>query len=342
MTAFMLNAIRIFAFFVCFVSLSSGNPSGLIWPTPNPAFQNGQPIEDYVQPTSSGRVESGLFGCVRNGGAKFHEGLDLFPVKRNARGEALDPVYAILPGRVVHISRRSGHSSYGRYLVVQHDQETLPFHSLYAHMASVDSALSVGSRVEAGTELGIMGRSAAGYTIPRSRAHLHLELGFRLTDDFQAWFDRQGFGSRNRHGVWNGMNLVSVDPLVFYKAIRGGRVANMGEFLRRLPVAARIRVHSAEVPSFVRNYPSVVTRSHVGRQIVAWDIAFTEFGVPKEWTPRFVGENLSGRPGDVRVLTYSPEILEAQTCRRVLSVGGRVPTIAPATVTLIEKLFGFH
>jgi murein DD-endopeptidase MepM/ murein hydrolase activator NlpD len=313
----------------------------LVWPTPNPAFQKGKTITAFVQPTSSGRIESGLFGCVRNGGAKFHEGLDLFPVERSRRGEALDPVYAILPGRVVHISRTAGHSSYGRYLVVRHEGQSPAFHSLYAHMASIDSRLQVGSRVKAGAELGIMGRSAAGYSIPRSRAHLHLELGFRLTDGFQTWFDRQKFGSKNRHGNWNGMNLVSVDPLGFYRAMREGRVRDFHEYLRRLPVAARIRVHTAKVPAFVRDYPALVTRSYAGRNLVAWDIAFTQYGVPKEWTPRFSEEPLGQRAGEVQVLAYNPRLLEGQTCRRVIRLGGRVPTIAPGTVTTLKKLFGF-
>ena len=46
-------------------------------------------------------VESSLFGCVRNSDSRFHEGLDLYPVKRDDRGEAADPVYAVLLGRVV-------------------------------------------------------------------------------------------------------------------------------------------------------------------------------------------------------------------------------------------------
>lgn len=313
----------------------------LVWPTPNQAFHNGREIEAFVQPTSSGKVESGLFGCVRNGGAKFHEGLDLYPVERNSQGEASDPVYSILPGRVVHISRTSGHSSYGRYLVVVHDRESPAFHSLYAHMATIDPALKVGSRVDAGTVLGIMGRSASGYSIPRARAHLHLELGFRLTDDFQTWFDRQKFGSKNRHGSWNGMNLVSVDPLEFYRAMRDKRVRSFHQYLRTLPVVARIRVHSSKVPSFVRDYPALMTRPYDGRELVAWDIAFTQYGVPKEWTPRFADEKLSGRPGDVRVLTYSPRLLEAQSCRRMIQIGGKVPTIAPGTITILKKLFGF-
>ena len=326
----------------CWLLIQPLSAVGLIWPTPNPAFQQGRPIESFVQPTSSGRVESGLFGCVRNDGAKFHEGLDLFPIKRDRRREALDPIYAILPGRVAYVNRTPGHSSYGRYVVVVHDGEAPAWHSLYAHMASVDSAIEPGVRVEAGTVLGIMGRSAAGYRIPRSRAHLHLELGFRLTDDFQDWFDRQKFGSRNRHEVWNGMNLVGIDPLRFYRAVRSGEVNSLEEHLRRLPVAGRIRVHTPRVPDFVERYPELVTRAYAGRALVAWDIAFTEFGVPKAWTPRFAEEGLPGRRGDVRVLTYNPALLEAQTCRRVIRTGGGQPTIAPATLSTLKKLFGFR
>ncbi|MGB0408394.1 MAG: peptidoglycan DD-metalloendopeptidase family protein [Opitutales bacterium] len=335
-------AVRLTILFsILMPALSSAASGGLTWPTPNPAFQQGQPVEAFVQPTSSGRVESGLFGCVRNAGAKFHEGLDLFPVKRNARGEALDPVYSILPGRVVHVSRTSGHSSYGRYLVVVHDQHEPAFHSLYAHMASIDQNIQVGRRVDSGTILGIMGRSAAGYTIPRSRSHLHMEIGFRLTDDFQGWYDRQKFGSQNRHGIWNGMNLVSVDPLAFYRGMRDAKFSSFREYLMTLPVAARIRVQSSKVPDFVRNYPSLLTRSYVGRKVVAWDIAFTQYGVPKAWTPRFDSDGLLGQPGEVRVLAYNPNLLESQSCRRILKLGGRVPSIAPDTISTLKKLFGF-
>ncbi len=315
---------------------------GLLWPTPNPAFQQGQPIEKFVQPTVSGDPRSGLFGCVRNDGSKFHEGLDLFPIRRDRRGEALDPIYAILPGRVAYISETAGHSSYGRYLVLVHEGEQSAWHSLYAHLARIDPGIEVGAQVEAGTVLGLMGRSAAGYTIPRSRAHLHLELGFRLSDDFQDWFDRQRFGSRNRHGVWNGMNLVSIDPLAFYQGMRRGEVEDFHGFLRRQPVAARIRVHSRSIPDFVERYPALLARPYAGRQVVAWDIAFTEFGVPFEWTPRFADEGLPGAPGDVRVLAYNLRMLEAQTCRRVIDLGGGRPGVSAGTLNILKKLFGFR
>lgn len=327
-------------FFITSLALVGAVQASLIWPTPNPAFQDGKPMEAYIQPTASGNPESGLFGCVRNDGSRFHEGLDLFPLKRDSRGEALDPVYAVLPGEVVHVSRVSGHSSYGRYVVVEHDGELLVYHTLYAHLASVADGITPGARVEAGTVIGVMGRSAS-YRIPRERAHLHFEIGFRLSDDFQTWYDQQKFGSQNRHGIWNGMNLVSIDPLDFYRSMRAGEVSSLYQYLRRLPAAARIRVYSNQIPEFVQNYKALVTLPFEGRSVIAWDIAFTQYGVPMEWTPRFADENLTGQPGEIKVLAYHPKLLEPQTCRRVLDLTGGRPSVASGTITTIKKLFGF-
>jgi len=314
--------------------------AGLIWPTPNPAFQNSQPIESFIQPTASGVPESGLFGCVRNHGGRFHEGLDLYPIDRDQRGEPTDAVYAVLPGRIVHLNKTAGYSSYGRYIVVEHDQQVPAFHTLYAHLASVDEDIKLGARVESGTQLGIMGRSAS-YLIPRTRAHLHFEMGFRLTNDFQAWYDRQKYDSKNRHGMWNGMNLVSINPLDFYESIRQGQVSNLYEYLKSIPAYARIRVQTSKVPDFVKEYPSLVTRPYAAKQLIAWDIAFSQYGVPKEWTPRFADEAIGGRPGDVKVLAYSPMLLKQQSCRRVVDLGGATPRISSGTLDTLKKLFGF-
>lgn len=316
--------------------------AGLVWPTPNPAFQQGKPIEAFVQPTASGEPESGLFGCVRNNGHRFHEGLDLFPVKRSSKGEALDEVYAVLPGRVAYANETAGYSSYGRYVVVEHDGEKPALHTLYAHLASVADGIRPGARVEAGTVLGIMGRSAAGYTIPRERSHVHFEMGFRLTDDFQSWYDRQQYGSKNRHGNWNGMNMVGVNPLEFYQAMRSGEVSDVGEFLRRIKVVARVRIHSGDTPDFVKNYPELLMRPLEGGEIVAWDVGFSAFGVPLQWMPRFAGEGISGKSGEISLLAYDREHLESQTCRKVVEPGGTRPQITSVTRVTIAKLFGFR
>lgn len=313
----------------------------LVWPTPNPAFQKGEPIEAFVQPTVSGKIESGLFGCVRNEGHRFHEGLDLFPIARDKRGEATDAIYAVLPGRIVHINKVAAHSSYGRYIVIQHDGEDSAFHTLYAHLASVDPAISVGKQVSAGRVIGVMGRSAST-PIPKSRAHLHFEIGVRLTDNFQAWYDRQKLSSKNRHGNWNGMNLVSVDPLDFYQKVRSGKVSGFGEYLMQLPTYASIRIFTTSIPDFVKRYPMLVTCSYEPSDVVAWDISFTQFGIPKEWVPRFASEGLEGKPGDVAILAYNPEQLKKQTCRRVLDLESSGPKVTKSTLITLKKIFGFE
>ena len=138
MSVFPKQAAYWLGYIACVVSLCG---QGLIWPTPNPAFQEGKPLETFIQPTSSGKIESGLFGCVRNNGHKFHEGIDLYPLHRDQYGEAKDVIYSVLPGRVVHVSKVAGHSSYGRYVVVLHDAEAPSFHTLYSHLASVAEEL---------------------------------------------------------------------------------------------------------------------------------------------------------------------------------------------------------
>lgn len=316
---------------------------GLVWPTPNPAFQDGRPLEDFIQPTASGRIESGLFGCVRNNGSRFHEGIDLRALRHDSRGEALDEVYAALPGRVVYVNRTAGHSSFGRYLVVVHDREEPAFHTLYAHLASIPEEIHPGTRVQSGDVLGIIGRSAAGYVIPRSRAHLHFEMGFRLTDRFEDWYGAKDFKSRNRHGNWNGMNLVSVDPLAFYRAMRTGEVTSFAGYLNTLPVVARIRVHASFVPPFVRDYPGLLGRPlETDRALAAWEVGFTAHGVPLRWVPRYADEALGGREGDVRIVAYDAEALAGQTCRRVLDPGGSTPSLSANTRATLEKLFGMR
>ncbi len=314
----------------------------LVWPTPNQAFLKGEPIEAFVQATASGKIESGLFGCVREGGRRFHEGLDLFPIELDARGEAKDLIFSVLPGRVVHVNDRPGWSSYGRYVVVRHEGESPAFHSLYSHLASVDVGIKEGARVKAGTVLGVMGRSAGGYAIPKSRAHLHFEIGLMLSDNFESWFKRQNFKTPNRHGRWNGMNLVSVDPLGFYQAVRAGNVRDFDAYLHALPVAARLRVFFGETPAFVHNYPCLVSGKLREGKLVAWDIAFTDFGVPKSWTPRYEAEGIRGNPGEVRILSYAPDRLKRQPCQRVLDFKGEGVVLSKQTKTALELLFGFQ
>src|SRR5271154_1780304 len=69
-------------------------------PTANDALLRPGADADYFQPTVEGNVESGMFGCVRDNGRRFHEGIDIKCLQRDRRGEPTDPVHAVADGDV--------------------------------------------------------------------------------------------------------------------------------------------------------------------------------------------------------------------------------------------------
>ncbi|MGF1530426.1 MAG: peptidoglycan DD-metalloendopeptidase family protein [Puniceicoccaceae bacterium] len=304
--------------------LVHGDALPLVWPTPNRAFIEGKGGDFYLQPTASGRLESALFGCVRNGGKRFHEGIDLKPLQRTSTGEAADPIFAISPGRVVYINSSAGRSSYGRYIVLEHQHRNVRFYSLYSHLARIEEGLVVGREVLAGTRIGTMGRSAGGYSIPKHRAHLHLEIGLQLSSDFERWFERSSPGSINHHGRWNGLNLVGFDPLDFYGKVMEGMAVGVADYLTLVPVAVEVRYFSSRFPDLLERSPGLITGGAGSGKRVAWDIGFTWFGLPVRWTPRFQGEGLEEAPtGTLKILRVNPGEVEKATCRSILIRDGQ-------------------
>jgi hypothetical protein len=314
----------------------------LRWPTPNDVFLRGGGPEQFVQPTASGEITSGLFGSVRSGGRQFHEGLDLFPVERDKRGEALDPVWAVLPGVVSHVSPREGASSYGRYVVLEHPEESPPVYTLYAHLASIEPGLKSGQSVAAGAPLGIMGRSAGGYKIPKERAHLHFEIGVRMTDQFQQWYKARGFGSPNEHGLWNGMNLMGLDPLEFFGRRRAGALHKLDDVFAAVPTAVTLRVAVAEEPDFVRRYPSLVKADTTLSAGLAsgWEIELSATGVPLRWRRLTAADLVGWRPGEMRILAQDDALLAANRGRKLVVQRRGAPAAGDDLRTVLEQLFG--
>lgn len=316
----------------------------LVWPTPNHAYLEGRGIEAFIQPTVSGEVTSGLFGSVRSGGRQFHEGLDLFPIERNRRGEPADTVVAALTGVVRHVSSRPGASSYGRYVVLEHPEQSPPVYTLYAHLESVAPGVAPGAKVAAGAPLGLMGHSAGGYTIPKDRAHLHFEVGLRMTDAFQAWYKRRGFGSPNEHGLYNGMNLMGVDPLEVFARYRAGGLTSLDQIFRELPAAVTLRIAHPGAPDFIRRYPSLLAdRDAVSASGGAgWEIDFSVTGVPLRWR-RLDSAGLMGwKRDEVRILAVNQELLAANRARKLVET--RRGTMVPAADlrTVLEQVFDWR
>src|SRR4051812_7532822 len=104
-------------------------------PTDNDALfrGDGPAFYQYIDRDYNGEKstpwEGGQYGWVRDPMqtsegivyTRFHEGIDIKPVHRDANSEPLDQVRAIADGKVVHVNPTAGYSNYGRYVVIEHE-----------------------------------------------------------------------------------------------------------------------------------------------------------------------------------------------------------------------------
>ncbi len=281
------SGIALFACSILFTAASGLATYGntLVWPTPNPAFLNGEHPEHYLQPTSSGRLASADWGCTRNGGSRFHEGVDLKSVQRSPDGRSLDAIGSIAAGVVAHVSRTTQHSNYGKYVVISHVGQGLEWVSLYAHLEQIADSIRPGVRVRAGDVLGTMGNSSSNIPIPVANAHLHLEIGVRLNSKFDSWYALQGFETRNWHGSWNGMNLLGLHPLEFFNYYLDHPGAPFFAYFLTEPVSFECWIHFEKRPDFLERNP-VFLRGQPAPAGPSWyRVGFTWYGMPVEWIP---------------------------------------------------------
>ena len=84
-------------------------PAGsIVWPIQGEPIPRNRPVADVIQATVSGKPESGLFGCVRNNGYKFHEGIDIKSQRRDRYNRPMDKVIAVMPGQVAYVNKIGG------------------------------------------------------------------------------------------------------------------------------------------------------------------------------------------------------------------------------------------
>ncbi len=265
-------------------------PIDLILPTGNTAIFDGSDSIFYQQ-TASNRPEpwnGGRFGFVRNPRrtsqgtiyTRYHEGIDIRPLYRDAAGRPLDSVVAVAQGRVVHVNDRAGQSNYGKYVVVEHVWDGSPYYSLYAHLGAV--WVDSGQDLRQGDLLGRLGYTGAG--INRSRAHLHFEIALMLNEKYHEWFASFHDERSNMHGAYNGRNLAGVDVARLYRALRDNPRLTMKEFLAGEQPYFEVLVPLDERPGLLRRYPWMLAR---GVQVSdrSWSIAFTDYGLPLQVQP---------------------------------------------------------
>ncbi len=332
--------VRILLVFALLVSVLRAERLQFSWPVPSPTLPGVHSEDDFLQATAAGDAPSGGFGCVRTHGFQYHEGLDIKPVKRNARGEPEDNVRAAIDGIVRHISAFAGNSNYGRYIVLEHPDAVPEIYTLYAHLARIAPGLHVGEHVQRGQIIGLMGHSAGGYYIPLSRAHLHFEIGLRISDTFDSWYKWKRFGGVNEHGNFNGMNLMGFDPWAFVQALQHHEVNEPVEYLSRQPIAVRFRIATTRRPFFVRQYPSLVARNPRAELLGGWEVWCTFTGLPVHWIPLSPADVVGMRPDQVVITGYNEDILKHHQCRRLVArhFGRLVP--GRDLADMIQLVFG--
>lgn len=249
------------------------------WPTTMDRSSIRSP-QDYLQPTVSGKTESGSFGMVREDGKRFHEGIDIRPAKTNADGEPLDLVLAAMDGQVAYLNPNVN-GPYGRYVVLYHAAAEIPVYTLYAHLAKLEPSLRLAQPVRRGTPIGLMGHTSAGVSpITKDRSHLHFEVGLILSTGFNLWYASQAENrqSANLHGLYNGQNLIGMDPLL----ILGQPKVDLLAAVRSQPTALTVSLRTNKTPDFVNRYPALV-RGDVARA-AGWYVEFSWQGMPLRWT----------------------------------------------------------
>src|SRR6266550_4691490 len=213
----------------------------LVLPTNNDAlFRGGGPqfyqyVERVYKGVKSTPWEGGQYGFVRDPVetsegmvfTRFHEGIDIRALERDAHGEPLDQVRAIADGRVVHANLVPGHSNYGKYIVIEHHWGGSNYYSLYGHLSLI--TVKRGQDVKKADPIAVMGYTGAG--LNQARAHLHLELNLILNHNFEAWYGEHFKKEPNRNGIYNGVNLAGMDIARLYLALHKSPGLTIPEFL---------------------------------------------------------------------------------------------------------------
>jgi hypothetical protein len=265
----------------------------LVLPTDNDALFSGdgpafyQYIDRDYNGVKSTPWEGGQYGFVRDpkstgGGVvytRFHEGIDIRSVHRDANGEPLDEVRAIADGEVVHVNVGPGDSNYGKYVVIENRWDGSNYYSLYGHLSSI--SVQPGDRVRRGQQIAVMGYTGTG--INRERAHLHLELCLMFSRQFQPWYDTFFRKDPNRHGLYNGMNLAGLDVARLYLALRKNPALTIPEFLAAEETFYKVAVPKAKHFDLPTLYPWMLAGGK--RSGSSWEVSFARSGVPLRIEP---------------------------------------------------------
>jgi len=290
----MHQAITLFILLSSLLTTQAEKPIGLKLPTNNDHIFGKTPEKFYMycdrnfEGKASKPWTAGQYGYVRNLrrtdegiiATRFHEGIDISPVKRDSAGRPLDIISAIAEGTVVHTSPIASNSNYGIYIVIEHNWGSGPFYSLYAHLSKI--SCTIGQKVHAGMPIATMGYTGAG--INRTRAHLHLELNVMTNTRYPAWHAIHFNNSANKHGIYNGLNMNGLNIAELYLRHKRNPNLSLTSFIGKIPTYFKVTIP--------RKGPLDIAQRHIWMRLgnhrqptPAWEISFSSSGFPLAITP---------------------------------------------------------
>lgn len=219
------------------------------------------------------RTEDGVIGT------RFHEGIDIKPIKRDRAQNPLDSVNALAAGTVAYVNPHAGNSNYGKYIVVRHNWNSGPIYSLYAHLST--TTVKTGQEVKQGEKLGKMGYTGRG--INRERSHVHLELDLMLSSRFNVWHNKN-FGSKNHHGLHNGLNMAGLDIADLLLRQKKDKNLTIPKYLSQVPVYYKITVPRKGPLEITQRYPWLI-KGDYNTSTPSWEISFSQSGFPLAISP---------------------------------------------------------
>jgi len=261
----------------------------LVLPTDNDALFSGggsafyQYVERNYKGVKSTPWEGGQYGFVRDptdtpGGVvytRFHEGIDIRPLHRDAHGDPLDEVRAIADGKVVHVNGVPGYSNYGKYIVIEHHWNGSNYYSLYGHLSLI--AVQSGGTVKRGQRIAVMGYTGTG--LNQERAHLHLELDLMLSPQFEPWYNAFFRNDPNHNGIYNGMNLAGLDVARLYLALHKDPSLTIPQFLGHEETFYKVALPKSRHFELSKLYPWMLAAgTRNGKS--SWEVSFAQSGVP--------------------------------------------------------------
>jgi hypothetical protein len=105
-----------------------------------------------------------------------------------------------------------------------------------------------------------------------------------LSRRFQKWYGKY-FTSPNRHGIYNGINLVGLDIAGLYLAHQRNPSITIPQFMSGMRVYWKVLIANKGTPALLKLYPWLARDMAAAKGNPSWEISLSSSGVPLAVAP---------------------------------------------------------